>query len=118
MWLVQHWGTQAPLRLTVAFLLCGYSFIFSPAGPLYGSSRSSWGRPRMGGSVVGNDYKASSWGGDGLKNRVFFTFMFVELISWFWVWVTLREERRELLAAKSRRGSRAARRLSQHFQYE
>lgn len=32
-----------------------------------------------------------------LKNRVFFTFMFVELVSWFWAWITLREERHALV---------------------
>ncbi|KAK5991771.1 hypothetical protein PT974_07805 [Cladobotryum mycophilum] len=39
------------------------------------------------------------WGtqGDGLKNRVFFTFMFVEMVGWFWAWITLREERSGLL---------------------
>ena len=30
---------------------------------------------------------------DGLKNRVFFTFLFFEMLSWFWTWITLREER-------------------------
>jgi hypothetical protein len=31
--------------------------------------------------------------------------MFVETMSWFWVWVTLQEERREVLARKARRRS-------------
>ena len=64
--------------------------------------------PKAGGGL---GYVPSSWGGDGLKNRVVFTFAFVETISWFWVWVTLKEERRELLEAKSRKG----RRMSQHY---
>jgi hypothetical protein len=41
-------------------------------------------------------YQASVWG-EGLKNRVFFTWAFVEMITWFWVFVTLREERVALL---------------------
>lgn len=41
-----------------------------------------------------NIYVASGWG-EGLKNRVFFTWAFVEMITWFWVFVTLREERKE-----------------------
>jgi hypothetical protein len=49
------------------------------------------------------NYVPSGWGGDALKNRVFFTFMFVETMSWFWVLVTLQEERRELLARRERR---------------
>lgn len=41
-------------------------------------------------------YQASAWG-EGLKNRIFFTWAFVEMIAWFWVFVTLREERVALL---------------------
>lgn len=37
-----------------------------------------------------------------MKNRLFFTFCFLEMISWFWIWVTLREER-DALVEKSRR---------------
>merc|ERR1712000_548619 len=43
------------------------------------------------------NYTPSTWGGDMLKNRVCFTFFFLEMVSWFWVWVTLREERYELV---------------------
>jgi hypothetical protein len=32
-----------------------------------------------------------------LKNRVLFTWAFVEMITWFWIWTTLREERRDML---------------------
>jgi hypothetical protein len=31
-----------------------------------------------------------------LKNRVFFTWAFVELITWFWIYAALQEERREV----------------------
>lgn len=50
-------------------------------------------------------YAASTWGGDGLKNRVFFAFAFVEVVSWFWIWVTLREEKQSL-AMKRAGGSK------------
>jgi hypothetical protein len=50
-------------------------------------------------------YTASGWG-EGLKNRVFFTWAFVEMITWFWVFVTLREERRDVaLRAQERRAA-------------
>jgi hypothetical protein len=55
-----------------------YSFAFSANSPL----------------TRGQAYSSSAWG-EGLKNRVFFTWAFVEMITWFWVFVTLREERRE-----------------------
>lgn len=91
----------APLRLSLSFLLSIYTFFFSPSSPIYTSSRrlahpSAHAHPPPG-------YHPSSWGGDALKNRVFFTFVFVETISWFWIWVTLQEERRENAARKARR---------------
>ncbi|KAI9053440.1 hypothetical protein LZ554_002398 [Drepanopeziza brunnea f. sp. 'monogermtubi'] len=79
-----HWGSQAPVRLVLFFFITFYSYFFSSTSPLYTSSRSS-------------AYQASGWG-EGLKNRVLFTWAFFEMITWFWVFVTLREERREMLA--------------------
>lgn len=59
--------------------------------------------PPIGGNA---GYAPSGWGGDGLKNRVFFVFIFVEMISWLWVWVTVKEETREIQLKKlKRRGS-------------
>ncbi|KAK3900598.1 increased loss of mitochondrial DNA protein 1 [Staphylotrichum tortipilum] len=118
--LVHYWGMQAPLRLTLTFLLTLYSFLFSPSSPLFsaphlhntssppsGSSASSsrFTHPSAYHAAHNMGYSPSGWGGDALKNRVFFTFMFVETVSWFWVWVTLQEERREMMARKARRRS-------------
>lgn len=47
-------------------------------------------------------YYKSSWG-EGLKNRVVFTWAFLEMITWFWVFVTLREERKEIAARQAER---------------
>jgi hypothetical protein len=58
-----------------------YSFAFSASSPLYSSST----------------YHTSSWG-EGLKNRVVFTWAFLEMITWFWAFVTLREERQSMAA--------------------
>ncbi|KXX79151.1 hypothetical protein MMYC01_204189 [Madurella mycetomatis] len=112
--LVHHWGMQAPLRLTITFFLTLYSFFFSASSPFFytddpaSSSSGSSARfthPSAHHAAHNPVYIPSGWGGDALKNRVFFTFMFVETISWFWAWVTLREERRELLIRKARRRS-------------
>jgi hypothetical protein len=67
--------------------LAFYSYAFSASSPLYNSNR----------------YYSSSWG-EGLKNRVVFTWAFLEMITWLWVFVTLREERRDfaLRAAEKR----------------
>jgi hypothetical protein len=111
--LVHHWSAQAPLRLGLSFVTVCYTFLFSAASPFYQKGASSPGAagssrlPHPSAHVHVPGYKPSGWGGDLLKNRVFFTFMFVEMISWFWVWVTLKEERRDLAVRKSmrRRGS-------------
>jgi hypothetical protein len=122
--LIHYWGMQAPLRLTLTLFLATYSFFFSSASPLFyttgtppntssasapgsGSSRSSnqFAHPSVHRAANNPGYTPSSWGGDVLKNRVFFTFMFVETMSWFWVWVTLQEERRDVLAKRARRRS-------------
>ncbi|KAL2163590.1 hypothetical protein VTH06DRAFT_5648 [Thermothelomyces fergusii] len=115
-----YWGAQAPLRLILSFLLCFYSFFFSASSPLFytsdasSSSRSSYAssssssspfqHPSVHRAAHNPGYAPSSWGGDALKNRVFFAFMFVETIGWLWAWVTLGEERREALIKKARRG--------------
>jgi hypothetical protein len=70
----------APVRLSCFFALTGYSYAFSAGSLLQGTSA----------------YKQSSWG-EGLKNRVVFTWAFLELITWFWIFLTLREERREMV---------------------
>ncbi|RKF64169.1 putative protein ilm1 [Erysiphe neolycopersici] len=75
-----HWGAQAPIRLFIFFILTFYAFMFSKSSPFYATT----------------SYIPSTWG-EGLKNRIFFTWAFVEMIAWFWVYVTLREERKELL---------------------
>lgn len=66
------------MRLFFFFLLAGYSYLFAGNSPLYAQK----------------SYTASSWG-EGLKNRVLFTWAFLEMMTWFWVFVTLREERAE-----------------------
>lgn len=71
------------------FTLAAYSFLFSSNSPLQ----------------RGQVYGGSGWG-EGLKNRVFFAFAFVEMITWFWVYVTLREER-GVLAQKQARDRQA-----------
>lgn len=107
--LVHHWSAQAPLRLTLSLFAVFYTFFTSAASPFYHSapvSLAGSSSPRLthpSAHVQPAGYRPSGWGGDMLKNRVFFTFMFVEMVSWFWVWVTLREERREVVARKQTR---------------
>lgn len=92
-----HWGSQgkvaeksivetkakepitAPVRLLLFGGLTTYSVIFSASSPLYSSST----------------YHVNSWS-EGLKNRVVFTWAFLEMVTWFWAFLTLREERQAI----------------------
>ncbi|KAF7561414.1 hypothetical protein G7046_g2729 [Stylonectria norvegica] len=67
--LIFHWGTQAPLRFTVSLFFLLYIFIFGPSSPVYSEARSG---PLSHPSPHNPSYRPSGWGGDGLKNRVFF----------------------------------------------
>jgi hypothetical protein len=75
-----YWGTQVPVRLLFLFFLTGYTYMFKEDG-------------MMDFSGGGGRYRAGA--GEGLKNAVVFTFGFVELSVWFWVFITLRDERRQ-----------------------
>ncbi|CAN8099710.1 unnamed protein product [Discula destructiva] len=102
--LIEHWGTQAPLRFLISLLLLCYTFLFSPSSPFYRDEGRGWMAAPSTGYNAG--YAPSGWGGDGLKNRLFFVFIFVEMVSWLWVWVTVKEETHQILLKKAkRRGS-------------
>jgi Increased loss of mitochondrial DNA protein 1 len=84
-----YFTSIAPVRFTLFFLLTSYTFLFSAKSPLASSANGT--------------YVPSRWG-EGLKNRVLFTWAFVELITWFWIYAALQEERREAaLRARQRR---------------
>jgi hypothetical protein len=51
----------------------------------------------FGSNAQGANKGFSARGHDGISNDVFFAFAFVEMVTWFWIWITLREERPELV---------------------
>ncbi|KAF2683399.1 hypothetical protein K458DRAFT_418996 [Lentithecium fluviatile CBS 122367] len=73
-----YWGTQTPVRLTFLFAVTGYSYLFKDGGVLANSGRK---------------YTVNA--GDHLKNSIVFTWGFLELAALFWVFITLRDERRQ-----------------------
>lgn len=75
----EYWGAQAPVRLVFLFGLTGYTFLFKEGGIFGGASGIAY----------------SKGPGSYLKNSVVFSWGFIELSMWFWIYVTLREERRE-----------------------
>ncbi|KAI1261820.1 increased loss of mitochondrial DNA protein 1 [Xylariaceae sp. FL1019] len=93
-WLVHYWCAQAPARIVVFGLLTLFSYLTTPSS--HAPARS---------------YGTGS-GADGLRNRVFFAFAFLECLSWVWAWFTLREEAAEFAKRKRRRASTAAREQS------
>ncbi|KAL6156090.1 hypothetical protein ACJBU6_05226 [Exserohilum turcicum] len=74
----EYWGLQAPVRLLFLFGITGYSYTFKEGG-LFGAK--------------GADYRASA--GASLCNGLVFSWGFLEVAVWFWIYSTLREERME-----------------------
>ncbi|KOS20859.1 hypothetical protein ESCO_004543 [Escovopsis weberi] len=97
-----YWGTQAPLRFFLSMLLVFYTYTFGPSSPLFGSSP-----PRSGSHPLPSSSSSfSSSSTDGLKNRVLFSFAFIEMLAWFWTWITLRDERDGLLVKMRKQHAR------------
>ncbi|KAL1635185.1 hypothetical protein SLS56_001939 [Neofusicoccum ribis] len=67
-----YWANNIPLRLMFLIGLTGYTYAFKPAP---GQTLFSHGV------------------GDPLKNRLVFTWGFIECTIWFWAYVTLRDEK-------------------------
>lgn len=93
----------APLRFLLNFLLLLYTFLFSATSPFYRADAAGGWSTSPTAHSRSPTYAPSTWGGDLLKNRVFFAFVFVEMASWLWAWVTLREEKQEIMERKARR---------------
>lgn len=68
---------------------------------MYSTNSASRGRLSHPNSYNPN-YQPAGWGGDFLKNSVFFALMFIEVVIWFWAWNTLREERDDIIKKKAR----------------
>jgi hypothetical protein len=96
-WLVHYWGAQAPTRMAIFGIVTVFTYVTAPAS-----------MPARATSFLGSKYGTES-GSDGLRNRVFFAFAFLEFLSWFWAWVTLREEAAAFTARKRRRSSSSGR---------
>ncbi|KAF2744088.1 hypothetical protein M011DRAFT_528627 [Sporormia fimetaria CBS 119925] len=79
------WGTQTPVRLTFLFGVTGYTYLYKDGGLLAASAKSA----------AKSGYRGTGAGVGNIGNSVVFTWAFLELVVWFWVFVTLREERRQ-----------------------
>ncbi|MCJ1391154.1 hypothetical protein MMC18_004016 [Xylographa bjoerkii] len=84
-----YFASQAPVRILFFFALEGWIYASKPGGMLY----------RVGA------------GGGGASTGLVFTWGFVELVSWFWIYVTLRDERREMLVKVQEKRAREEERM-------
>ncbi|KAF2730576.1 hypothetical protein EJ04DRAFT_515154 [Polyplosphaeria fusca] len=73
-----YWGTQTPVRLVFLFALTGYTYTFKEGGMF-----AKKGQEQTFGTV------------DPVKNSIMFTWGFLELAAWFWVFILIRDERRQ-----------------------
>ncbi|EMC91423.1 hypothetical protein BAUCODRAFT_152680 [Baudoinia panamericana UAMH 10762] len=75
---LQYWLANVPVRLCFFFVISGYAYLFKEGGT-FGSKQA------YGDSV-----------GEPLQNSLVFAWGFLELAAWFWIFTSLREERRQL----------------------
>ncbi|KAL2864589.1 uncharacterized protein BJX67DRAFT_206401 [Aspergillus lucknowensis] len=80
-----------------------FCLFFAVSFFIYQSKPDAWGV--VGGTGAGSAVAGSGVGSKGelsgldqLKNRVVFTYGFMEMMFWFWIFLTLREERQEVAA--------------------
>ncbi|WPH01028.1 Putative increased loss of mitochondrial DNA protein [Acrodontium crateriforme] len=76
---LQYWLAIVPARLTFLFSLTAYTYLFKEDG-MFGSG------PRQHGRI-----------GENVQNSLVFSFGFFELAMWFWVFTSLREDRRRIV---------------------
>ncbi len=70
-----YWASQAPIRLLFLFSLTAYAYLFPP------TELTKFTKPSP---------------GDSLKNGLVFTWSFFELGVWFLIYITLRDERKNI----------------------
>ncbi|KAF2725575.1 hypothetical protein K431DRAFT_317556 [Polychaeton citri CBS 116435] len=74
----EYWLANVPVRLFFLFVVTGYSYLFKEGGMLATGAK---GKPGI---------------GEPLQNSLVFSWGFFELAMWFWVFTSLRDERREV----------------------
>ncbi|KAF7196056.1 Protein ilm1 [Pseudocercospora fuligena] len=78
-----YWTSNVPVRLAFLFGLSGYVYLFKEDG------------------AFGSGSAASAGIGEPLQNSLVFTFGFFEIAMWFWIFTSLREERRQFALRKA-----------------
>ncbi|KAF2239322.1 hypothetical protein EV356DRAFT_528591 [Viridothelium virens] len=76
---LSYWSSQLPVRLFFLFFVTGYTYLF-----------------KRGPETFGEAIKHTSGPADGLKNSLVFTWGFMEVTTWFWIYTSMRDEIRQL----------------------
>lgn len=90
---VEYWLKQAPVRLAVLFGITAYPLLFKPGGYL-GPQASS----NSFGAGFASAIKRDRSPGELLINNLIFATGFFEVSIWFWIFILLKDERREVAA--------------------
>ncbi|EME39242.1 hypothetical protein DOTSEDRAFT_75087 [Dothistroma septosporum NZE10] len=77
---LHYWLSNVPVRLVFLFVLTAYTYLFKEGGA-FGPSSPSFGKVRV---------------GEPLQNSMVFSFGFIEIATWFWIFTSLREDRHEM----------------------
>lgn len=107
-----YWRTAVPVRLLFFFAVTGGSYLGAEGavGMLKGAGRPGSGAFGSGGVAAGVG-KVGGWR-EACCNSLVFAWGFLEMVFWFWIFVTLREE------GKARAGKEALRRKEEERRKE
>lgn len=96
---LEYWISAVPVRLLALFGVTGYTYLFKDGGIL--------GNPEGPGMSANASFasalKRTRTPGELVRNNLVFGAGFVELTMWFWVFVLLRDERRNMAEKLARR---------------
>ncbi|KAF2157370.1 hypothetical protein K461DRAFT_220613 [Myriangium duriaei CBS 260.36] len=95
---VEYWLAQVPVRLLVLFGVGAYPLLFKEGG-MFGPQPGLASNAAGFASAIKRDRTPSEL----LINNLIFTTGFVEVSIWFWVFVLLRDERRNLAVKMAQR---------------
>ncbi|KAK5173583.1 uncharacterized protein LTR77_002264 [Saxophila tyrrhenica] len=76
---IEYWLSNVPVRLLFLFGLTGYVYLFKEDG------------------LLGSSAIRQEGAGELIRNSMVFTWAFVETAAWFWIFTSLRDERREMV---------------------
>lgn len=84
---IEYWSSTVPVRLLLLFGTTGYIYLYKDDGALGSGSSNTLAKLRGTAGV-----------GENVKNSFVFATCFFEVCMWFWIFLSLRDERKEFKA--------------------